>query len=103
MTNSGVRVSIIILEKGHVKAIADVTVSTDIGEITLPGYKVLQKEGAEPWVAPPSKVIGNNGKRSYQKVVDMAQVTHRVIADAVLSEYRRRLKDSEASSPSSRV
>ena len=74
---------------GNIKAYADVTLATALGEITLKGFRVVQKDGKAPWVGFPNSTYTKNGKIVTRPFLETREALQRQIADAVLTEYAR--------------
>ena len=74
-------------ESGQLKAFADVTLPTPLGEITLRGFRVVEKPGHPPWVAYPATSYQKDGKPKFKDMIDAPQGTKRRLAQAILAEY----------------
>ena len=73
------------LDKGKLKAIADVTVTLgDQGTIKISGFAVFSDGGA-PHVGPPSK----QGKSRFFDIVTLNGPIRRVVEDAIIAEFKR--------------
>lgn len=72
-----------------VKAVGDVTITTDLGEITIVGVKVIQMDGKSPWVAyPQTEYERKDSKEKVRKnVVDLGHRLDKAIKDAVLNQF----------------
>jgi len=75
-------------ESGTLKAFADVTIPTQLGEVTLKGFRIVQKDGAEAWVAFPTVSYEKDGERVNKPVLEMPIGTRKLISDAILSEFK---------------
>ena len=89
MSDELIFVSIHLHQSGQLKAFADFTLQTPLGEITIRGFRVVQKDGGEPWIAFPAMSYQKDGEAKFKDLLDMPQATHRKIAEAILAEYRR--------------
>ena len=87
----GIQVDLRLQDSGSLKATAEVTFSTPPGPVTVKGFKVVQAEGQQPWVSPPSKDYTKDGQRKFQKMVELPRPVMRAVSDAVLKEYRVKL------------
>ena len=76
-------------ESGQLKAFADITLLTPLGEITLRGFRVVQKPGKSPWVAYPATSYQKDGKTQFKNLIDAPQGTQQRLARAVLAEFER--------------
>ena len=72
---------------GNIKAYADVTVPTALGEITLKGFRVVQKDGQAPWVGFPNSTYTKNGKAVTRPFLEAREALLRQIAEAILAQY----------------
>ena len=75
------------LDRGNLKALADVSIPSEFGEINLRGFRVIHKEGQDPWVGFPSSSYIKNGKTMNYPVLRLPASLERQIADLVLAEY----------------
>lgn len=87
MSTHPLMIEIKLIDKGYLKAFADVTLPANIGEITLRGFRVIQKDGQQPWVGFPTISYSKNGKTVNNPVVEVSRSVHREIAEAILREY----------------
>lgn len=76
-------------ESGQLKAFADITLVTDLGEITLRGFRVLQQEGKAAWVAPPSINYQRDGEWVNRKILETSRRLRIQMIDAVLGEFNK--------------
>lgn len=89
MADEQIVVSLHLFESGQLKAFADVTLLTSLGEITIRGFRVVQNADQQPWVAFPRTSYQKNGETKSKDLLDMLQAMHRKLADAILAEYKR--------------
>src|SRR5262249_54256756 len=75
-------------ESGKLKAFADVVLPSTLGEITVRGFRVVQDDGAAPWVAFPTTSYMKAGERVNKQIVEVGRSLKAQIADAVLAEFR---------------
>ncbi|HEV8337618.1 MAG TPA: hypothetical protein VGR67_14490 [Candidatus Polarisedimenticolia bacterium] len=75
-------------EQGTIKAYADVTISTAIGEVTIKGFRVVSKNGEAPWVGFPNITYSKNGQTVKKAVLDLRSGVKRRIEEAVLLEFK---------------
>lgn len=76
-------------ESGQLKAFVDITMLTPLGEITLRGFRIVQKLGQPPWIANPATSYQKNGETKFKDLIDAPQGTQRRLAQAILAEYER--------------
>ncbi len=76
-------------ERGKLKAFADVTIPTALGEITLRGFRVIENDGHELWVALPAASYMKNGQIVNKQVLEVTRGLKKQLTDLVLAEYRR--------------
>lgn len=86
MTETGIIVEMKMVDYGKLRAIADVTFPSSVGEITIRGFKVIQSDG-EPWVAFPSSSYVKDGKRMNAPILEVSRGLRRQIIEAVMAEY----------------
>lgn len=89
MAESQLTVEVRPFERGQLKAFADVTIATAIGEITLRGFRVIQKDGEAPWVGFPATTYMKDGKTVNKPVLEVPRALHRQITEQILAEFRR--------------
>ena len=78
------------MNTGNIKAYADVTVPTSIGEITLKGFRVVQREeDDDPWVGFPNSTYPKNGKTHTRNLLEVRQGVKRQITAAILEDFAR--------------
>ena len=81
MSEQPVNVMIRQHESGQMKAFADVTVMTQCGELTIRGFRVIQKSELAPWVAFPSTSFEKGGQTKYKDLIDTSQTTRRKLVE----------------------
>ena len=89
MNEPTVTVEVKKMERGNLKAFADVTLETSLGEITLRGFRVIQKDEQPAWVALPSSSYQKDGKTVNSQLLEVSRKLKRQITDAVLAEYHK--------------
>ena len=90
MVDEQIVVSIHLYQSGQLRAFADVTLLTTLGEVTIRGFRVVQKaEDQPPWIALPATSYKKNGDTKFKDLLDMSQATRRKLAEAILAKYRR--------------
>jgi len=89
MTDEQIVVSIHLFLSGQLKAFADVTLLTILGEVTIRGFRVVHKAEKPPWIAFPATSYQKNGETKFKDLLDMPQATHRKLAEAILAEFMR--------------
>ena len=78
-------------KKGSLKAFADVTFPTEIGEITAKGFRVISKEGNTPWVALPTNSYQKDGKYVNTPIIETSKLTTKRLPEMVLEEYKKKI------------
>jgi DNA-binding cell septation regulator SpoVG len=86
-SNPQLTVDVRVFERGTLKAFADVTFPSALGELTLRGFRVLQKEGEAPWVAFPSASYTKDGKVINSQLMQVSGSLKKHLCDAVLAGY----------------
>ena len=77
-------------EGSNLKAFADVTIPSSLGEITIKGFRVIQKEGEAPWVGfPTSSYTKKDGKTVNNQIIETSKSLKRKLTDSILAEYKR--------------
>lgn len=94
MNTSPPIVRITLHESGQLKAFADVTFPTTMGEITIRGYRIMQNPRAELWIGKPQSSYSSQGTTKYKNIVDYAQGTERQVRDAILAAYQDQLSEA---------
>ncbi len=74
---------------GSIKAVATVTFQTPLDEITVNGFKVIQKDTEEPWVGFPQNSVCKDGNTRYFPILEVSKKMKRQIADVILAEFRK--------------
>jgi DNA-binding cell septation regulator SpoVG len=82
-----VTVRVKLLERGQLRAFADVTIAFSSHELTLLGYRIVQKDGQPPWIALPSSSYQKEGKPVNKKLVECSRKLNQTIQEAILLEY----------------
>jgi DNA-binding cell septation regulator SpoVG len=70
------------------KAFADVTLGLASGELTIKGFKVVATKPDVLWVAPPCLSYEKDGQKHNKTVIEVSKTLEKMIAQAVLQEYR---------------
>ena len=86
-----VTVRVKLLERGQLRAFADVTISFNGHELTVLGFRIIQKDGHAPWVALPTSTYQKAGKPVNKKLLGCSRKLNRTIRETVLQEYERAL------------
>jgi DNA-binding cell septation regulator SpoVG len=81
------RVNLRRLDSGSLKAAVEVTLETEVGPITLQGFKVIHEDGKGPWVSVPTREYVRDDSKHYQKLVDLSKPAARAIFGAILEAY----------------
>ena len=79
-----------VVDFGAVKAL----VSVEYGDIVIRGFRVMDKEGSEPWVAMPCREFVKDQERQYMDIVFLPDAKKRDEFTAkILKEYKNALSD----------
>ncbi|MDD5261331.1 MAG: hypothetical protein PHD76_05720 [Methylacidiphilales bacterium] len=62
---------------------------SEIGEITLKGFRVIEKDAGKPWVGFPQETYQKDGEWKNIPIVEVSPRTKRIISDSILENYRR--------------
>ncbi len=90
--DQGIQVDLMLRDTGSMKATVAVSIPTLLGTITIEGFKVIENDIGKPWVSLPSKdYTGKDGKRKFQKLLELPKPVMRAVSEAVLAEYERKL------------
>lgn len=81
-----------LMNRGNLKAFADITFPSALGEITVRGFRVVQKEGQEPWVAFPSSSYTKDGKIVNNPILEVSRGLKQKVTVAVLTRYKDALQ-----------
>jgi DNA-binding cell septation regulator SpoVG len=75
------------------RAFANITFDSAHGEITIYGFKVIEKDNGELWVAPPStgKKDESTGDFRNFNIVKPGARFKAAYEDAILAEYRKQI------------
>lgn len=71
---------------GALKAFLDVTFDE---HLTIKGFRVVQKEGQEPWVAFPQITYEKDGKTVRKDVLEVSRLMKKEITEKVLEEFAK--------------
>jgi hypothetical protein len=74
--------------RGTLKAFADVTFPTAVGgELTVLGFRIVQKDGEGPWVAFPTSSYIKEGKPVNSPLLQISGSLKKHLTDAVLAAF----------------
>ena len=77
-----------------VKALAEITIPTEFGELTIVRIKVIHQNGKEPWVALPDiRFKDSSGEYRSVPIVIPGRRLKSTISETVLSKYREGLEN----------
>ena len=87
----GISVELRLIENANsLKAAAKVTVSAEpLGEITLCGFRIIEKERGKPWVGLPQESYEKGGEWKNIPLLELSPRGKRTVAEAILAEYAR--------------
>ena len=95
MIEQNVLVEMKLYESGSLKAFVDVTIPSELGELTLRGFRVVQQDTAPAWVAfPNSRYTNKDGKLITAQILETSKTVKRRLADLILDEYRRKTENT---------
>ena len=89
MDAENIIVDLRLFDRGSLKAFADITIPSTLGEITVHGFRVIQQDGKAPWVGFPAISYLKNGKTVNNPVLELPKKLQRQITDHVLAEFHR--------------
>ena len=92
MNEPEIAVELTRVERGQLKGLANVSIPSALGEITLRGFRVIEKDGQAPWVGFPTSGYVKNGKPQNYPLLELPASLRRKVVDAVLAEYDRARK-----------
>jgi hypothetical protein len=72
------------------RALSDVTLVWQGGEVTIRRCAVFEKRGEPPWVSFPRLPIQRDGQNALATIIDLPGELRKRIFGAVLDEYRRK-------------
>ena len=76
-----------------VKANADVTLGLPEGDLTIKGFRVIQQDGKDPWVAMPTNSYKDkSGEFKNLKIIEMPRRLKDPICNKILELYRAQIK-----------
>ena len=84
-----VAVRVKLLERGQLRAFADVTISFSGHELTVLGFRIVQKDGQAPWIALPTSSYQKEGKPVNKKLMECSRKLNQTIQETILQEYER--------------
>jgi DNA-binding cell septation regulator SpoVG len=76
------------IERGQLRAFADVTMPTAVGEMTIRGFRVVQKDGEQPWIGFPSTSYSKGGTQVNKPIIDVTQSVKRRLTDVILARFK---------------
>lgn len=85
--------------KPPLRALADVTVLCECGEITIHRCAIFEKPGEPPWASLPRIPVERHGNRRFVPLVDLSRDLKKEVVDALLDAYRGQPDREQASSP----
>lgn len=89
MNDQNIIVELKLRESGNLKAFADVTIPTALGDLTAKGFRIVKKEGEAAWVGfPTSSYTNKDGKRIDNQILETSKGLKKKICDLILAEYK---------------
>lgn len=96
MSNETVIVELKLFDRGQLKAFADVTIALPVGEITVRGFRVVQKDSQTvAWIAFPAVSYSKNGKIINKEILEVSRGLKKQITDAIFTEFKRVTENSK--------
>jgi len=89
MSSDRIVVELRLYDSGKLKAFADVTITTPLGEITVRGFRVVQDGAAAPWVAFPTTSYMKAGARINKQIVEVGRSLKAQVVEAILAAFRQ--------------
>jgi hypothetical protein len=89
MNEESITIDLRLFDRGNLKAFADITIPSMLGEITVRGFRVIQKDGKVPWVGFPAISYIKNGKTVNNPILEVPKKLQLQIAKQVLAEFQR--------------
>ena len=81
-----------LFEKGTLKAFADVTIPSPVGELTIRGFRVIQKDGEKAWVGFPTNSYTKDGKTVHSQILETSRRLKDKLVEQILSEYKHKVQ-----------
>jgi hypothetical protein len=81
----------LVSAKPPLRALADVVLRWQGGEITIRRCAVFEKPDVPPWANLPCLPIEKNGKRQFVPLLDLPRELKQRVLEAVLEEYRKKI------------
>lgn len=78
-----------IIDRGKLKAFADVTFPCPLGELTVRSFRVIQEEGKVPWIGFPTISYEKNGKQINKNIFEVPRALKSQLVEAILTEFDR--------------
>jgi hypothetical protein len=75
--------------KPPLRALADVVLALEGGELTIRRCAVFEKPGEPAWAALPRLPVEKHGKKSYVPLIDLPRNLKQRVLETVLAEYTR--------------
>jgi len=88
MEDARITVELKPFESGALKAFADVSISSGLGEITLKGFRVVQKPEQDPWVGLPTISYIRAGQTVNKPLLELSATLRRDIVQAILVKFK---------------
>ena len=77
---------------GNLKAFADLIFPTSLGDVTIKGFRVVQKEGSDPWVGFPQTSFQKNGSTKYVPLLELNRRVRNQVQEIILKEFKKQSK-----------
>lgn len=90
MSEQNIIVELKLYEKGSLKAFADVTFE----DLTVKGFRVIQKDGEGAWVGFPTSSYTKDGKVINVQIIEPSRSLKKKICDLILAEYQTKTEST---------
>lgn len=88
MPDTRIEIDLHRFEQGALKAFADATFAFGDTDLTVRGFRVIQRDGQQPWVGLPSSSFTNkDGKTVNKTVIEMSRRLHKAVTEQILAKY----------------
>src|SRR5262245_29808338 len=94
MSPDVIRVTLRLIDRGAIKAFADVHLQAAIGDVTLCGFRVVAPPEKAAWVGFPQSSYVKNGQTVTKPILDLTRSQEDLVRNAVLAAYRRALGEA---------
>ena len=90
MELNNIVVEIHLYESGKLRAFCDVTISTNYGEVTIKGFRIVASDNDGYWIAYPTSSYKNSeGETVRKQIVETTKILKKRISDKIMEEYSK--------------